>query len=269
MDIEAPTRRPVVVFRKALLSSPGPLRADASALGTLPTAAFQYCEAIRTASSFGWYIFPPCDIRALWDGTQILLARNGEWCPLDAVPYDIVNDIDPTFIDYWGKFAPHDMKKKWPSLVTGLFNPGILQIWSGLLVTTAKGWGLSVGPTCNLRSSSDYVPYEAIVEANNCRPLFINVQLITTGREIFISKSRPLFQVKPVHESCFSDETMRCEELDGIVPIGDAETGMKEADWDGYRASVSLLYEPEAFSPGRYAVERRKNRKRSRHKEVR
>jgi hypothetical protein len=62
---------------------------------------------------------------------------------------------------------------------------------------------------------------------------------------------------------------MRCEELDGIVPIGDAETGMKEADWDGYRASVSLLYAPEASSPGRYAVERRKNRKRSQHKEVR
>ena len=51
-----------VQFYRIIPEAIPPMPADASALGTLPFAAYQYCEAIRTASSFGWYIFPMADI---------------------------------------------------------------------------------------------------------------------------------------------------------------------------------------------------------------
>src|ERR671934_152775 len=50
---------PVVTFYGAVPGIRAPIRADASGLGTLPSRGFQYCEALRTASSFGWYVFPP------------------------------------------------------------------------------------------------------------------------------------------------------------------------------------------------------------------
>ena len=48
-----------VTFYRAIPQSVEPMRADRSALGVIPTAAFQYCEALTSASAFGWYVFPP------------------------------------------------------------------------------------------------------------------------------------------------------------------------------------------------------------------
>ena len=39
-----------------------PQRADRSAAGTMPTRAFRYCEALTSASAFGWYLFPPIGV---------------------------------------------------------------------------------------------------------------------------------------------------------------------------------------------------------------
>src|SRR5437016_6504113 len=50
---------PIVTFYRAIPESFEPMRADRSALGVIPTAAFQYCEALTSASAFGWYLFSP------------------------------------------------------------------------------------------------------------------------------------------------------------------------------------------------------------------
>jgi hypothetical protein len=75
----------IVKFHRVDLSAVPPLRGDKSALGTLPAAAFQYCEPVRTASSFGWYVFPPQDISLVWDGVDIFYADEGEWRPLSSM----------------------------------------------------------------------------------------------------------------------------------------------------------------------------------------
>jgi hypothetical protein len=69
---ETPQPNPVVTFYGAVPGIRAPIRADASGLGTLPSRGFQYCEALRTASSFGWYVFPPIDFTLQWDGSQII-----------------------------------------------------------------------------------------------------------------------------------------------------------------------------------------------------
>ena len=44
------------------------MRADRAAAGTMPTRAFRYCEAMTSASAFGWYVFPPITFSLMWDG---------------------------------------------------------------------------------------------------------------------------------------------------------------------------------------------------------
>src|SRR5262249_25609347 len=63
---------PAVTFYRAIPGSFEPMRADRSALGVIPTAAFQYCEALTSASAFGWYAFAPMTFYLQWDGTDVL-----------------------------------------------------------------------------------------------------------------------------------------------------------------------------------------------------
>ena len=46
-------------FYRLIAEAPDPRRADRSADGMIPVRAYRYCEAIATASGFGWYLFPP------------------------------------------------------------------------------------------------------------------------------------------------------------------------------------------------------------------
>ena len=61
---------PLVKFYRFLPGARAPMRADRSAAGSMPTRAFRYCEAMRTASSLGWYIFPPMSFKLMWDGAN-------------------------------------------------------------------------------------------------------------------------------------------------------------------------------------------------------
>jgi len=60
------------------------MRADRSACGTLPVRAVRYCEALTSATAFGWWLFPPIDLEMLWDGTEIFWRCDDapDWMPL-------------------------------------------------------------------------------------------------------------------------------------------------------------------------------------------
>ena len=51
---DPPHAAPTITFYRAIPESFEPMRADRAALGVIPTAAFQYCEALTSASAFGW-----------------------------------------------------------------------------------------------------------------------------------------------------------------------------------------------------------------------
>ena len=80
---------PAVTFFGAVPGCRAPIRADASALGTLPSRGFQYCEAVRAASSFGWYVFAPIDFTLQWDGSEIIWTYRGAkaWYPLTSAQF--------------------------------------------------------------------------------------------------------------------------------------------------------------------------------------
>jgi hypothetical protein len=62
---------PIVRFYRLISQGRLPERANRSAAGTLPTRAYRYCEAVTSATAFGWWIFPPADLKVVWDGADI------------------------------------------------------------------------------------------------------------------------------------------------------------------------------------------------------
>ena len=66
---------PLVKFYRFIPGARAPQRADRSAAGSMPTRAFRYCEAMRTASALGWYIFPPMNFKLMWDGANDVIVQ--------------------------------------------------------------------------------------------------------------------------------------------------------------------------------------------------
>src|SRR5690348_4003087 len=71
VEIMTRSSSPIVHFYRLIDEARLPQRADRSAAGTLPTRAYRYCEAVTSASGFGWWIFPPTDLQFMWDGHDI------------------------------------------------------------------------------------------------------------------------------------------------------------------------------------------------------
>src|ERR1700693_4312228 len=77
-------RDPIVRFHQLTRRGRAPIRADRSACGTLPARAVRYCEALTSATAFGWWLFPPIDLDLLWDGSDVFWRCDEapDWMPL-------------------------------------------------------------------------------------------------------------------------------------------------------------------------------------------
>ena len=219
---------PVVTFYRAIPESFEPMRADRSALGVIPTAAFQYCEALTSASAFGWYVFAPMTFYLQWDGTDVIWTHDGvdTWFPLASEHF-------PNFPEHFDAQAPDDIKGFAPPFLTRSFFPGVVQIWSGLFVKAAPGWSLLVRPPVNLPRSQMYECYEGILEADRWfGPLFINIRLTATDRPIEINHKKPLLQVQPLLRETYSEQHLRSSRVVGEL------SSLTADDWSGYRKTV-------------------------------
>jgi hypothetical protein len=240
----------LVNFYRIVPAAFPPMPADASALGTLPVAAYQYCEAIRAASSFGWYIFPPDDIRLRWDGSEVRYFQDDEWVLLTSVP------LAGESLDHWEQHAPADLKERIVPFLSSLFVPGIVQIWSGYLVNSADKWSVLVRPPANLTQSHGYFCYEGLVETDHhgpC-PLFVNIRLHATDREIVLPKTTPLFQVQPVARESYVGGAKNARFI-GIEE-------MSEQNWQGFRGTIRSA-EPgdDDHKTGSYGAQTRRRAK--------
>jgi hypothetical protein len=195
-------RTPAVTFYKAIAGCRSPMRADASVLGTLPSRGFQYCEALRAASSFGWYVFPPIDFTLQWDGSQIIWTYRGAkaWYPLTSAQF-------PGYKTQFDRAAPDRLRGFSPPFLTAVPEPGLIQVWTGLMIESAEDWSVLVRPPANLPRNLAYDLYEGIVETDRWfGPLFTNIRLIKTDVPIHFSTETPLIQVQPLHRSTYAEE---------------------------------------------------------------
>ena len=137
---------PTVTFYGAVPGARAPIRADASGLGTLPSSGFQYCEALRTASSFGWYVFSPIDFTLQWDGSHVIWTYSGAkgWYPLTSAQF-------PGFQAVFDRAAPKRLRGFAPPFLSTAAEPGLIQLWTGLFVESTEDWSILIRPPANLR----------------------------------------------------------------------------------------------------------------------
>jgi hypothetical protein len=193
---------PAVTFYTAVPGCRAPMRADPSVLGTLPSRGFQYCEALRAASSFGWYVFPPIDFTLQWDGSEVIWTyRDAKaWYPLTSAQF-------PGYGKVFDRLAPPHLRGFAPPFLTAVPEPGIIQVWTGLFVGSAEDWSILIRPPANLPRSLAFDLYEGIVETDRWfGPLFTNIRMVKTDVPIHFSTEIPLIQVQPLHRSAYADE---------------------------------------------------------------
>jgi hypothetical protein len=242
---------PVITFYRAIPGCRAPIRADTSVLGTVPSRGFQYCEALRSASSFGWYVFPPIDFTLQWDGFQVIWTYRGAkaWYPLTSAQF-------PGYSKVFDRVAPERMRGFAPPFLTALPEPGIVQLWTGLMVETAENWSILVRPPANLARSLGFDSYEGIVETDRWfGPLFTNLRLIKTDVPIHFSTETPLLQVQPLHRSTYAEEVSN-----GFAVIGDP-CAFPAAAWERYEQTIVKPNQDPARPVAAYATSVRRRRK--------
>lgn len=245
-----PQPNPAVTFYRAVPGCRAPMRADPSVLGTLPTRGFQYCEALRAASSFGWYVFPPIDFTLQWDGSQVIWTYHGakSWYPLTSAQF-------PGFRAVFDAAAPKRLRGFSPPFLTVVPGAGIVQVWTGLFVESLPDWSVLVRPPANLPRSLAFDLYEGIVETDRWfGPLFTNVRLIKTDVPIHFDTETPLVQVQPLHRSTYADEAVSAARL-----VADAREFPAEA-WSRYEETI-VKPNVEPRPAGAYAAAARRRRR--------
>jgi len=242
---------PAVTFYGAIPGIRAPIRADASVLGTLPARGFQYCEALRTASSFGWYVFPPIDFTLQWDGSQVLWTYRGAkaWYPLTSAQF-------PGFAAEFDRRAPRRLRGFAPPFLTAVPEPGIVQLWTGLFIESAEDWSVLVRPPANLPRNLAFDLYEGIVETDRWfGPLFTNLRLIKTDVPIHFSTETPLLQVQPLQRTTYADE------VSNRFGLFETLSDFPPAAWSRYEQNIVKPNLEPARAVGAYAAEVRRRRR--------
>jgi len=241
----SPTAEPAICeFHRLIPDAPQPRRADRSADGTLPVAAYRHCEAVASASAYGWYLYPPVTFSLWWiEGDEIAFSIAGDenWSTLQGAHYP---DFARTFADMappgFAELAP-------PMLVQGLM-PGVVQIWSGYFVRTAPGWALLSRRPANVQRPQPYDNFEGILETDSWfGPLFTNVQLKRIGSPVEFHQTKPLFQVQPVWRQAYRDPSFELREA----------TDWGAGEWRDFEATIRRNTN-DLRSRGHYAAETRR-----------
>ena len=240
----------LVRFHRILPSGLKPRRALPDAAGNLPVSGYRYCEPVRLASSFGYYVFLPMSFQVIWDGGQdgIWSYDNGAtWYPLSEAAF-------PDSMAAWDAVAPDYCRGVCPPFITLNETPGMMQVWTGWMAQTAPGFSLLVRGPANLPRNGGYEVFEGLIETDRWfGPLFVNVRLTRSDAPIMFHASRPFLQVQPQHRSMYADGLLN------RVTVHDDVHDMTEASWRAYEASLinHIVHNPVR---GHYATETRKRR---------
>lgn len=241
----------MIEFFKLVRGGRAPQKADPSALGTLPTAAFRYCEPVRSASGYGWYVFLPCDLALIWQDDVIHFSLDGfetKYLLDDAIQY-------PNFAAEFNAEVPEAIQGFSNPFVARTNDPDILQIWTGCVVRTAPGVTTWVRSPVNLTHMLSFSVLEGVIDTDSWfGPLFANVRLTRRDTPVLFKKDYPLLQILPMRRDMMYD----AGKSEPQVFEGLANT--PNDIWDGYKSAVVDRMEAHVPS-GSYAIAARKRQK--------
>lgn len=239
----AATEPAICQFYRIYPSAPAPRRADRSADGMLPVRGYRYCEALATASAFGWYIYPPLNFCLMWDGVEVAWTYENaaSWYPLRGAQF-------PGFQEHFDRVAPEVARELVPSFLTAAREPGVVQIWSGYLARTAPGWSLLSRGPANIPRVQGYEHFEGIIESETWfGPLFTNLRLTHTNSPVEFHTRYPLFQVQPVLRECYADPPFAVFDADDL----------SRTDWEAFERTMRPNVDTNR-TLGHYAVATRR-----------
>jgi hypothetical protein len=220
----------------------------------------RYCDALTSATGFGYWVFPPIDLQLIWDGEQVYwsFGETEEWLPLSGSPSGAVQF--PGFADLFDGFAPPELRGFSPPFLTALPELGGVQIWTGLLARTTPGWSLLVRPPVNLPGIPGLTGWEGLVETDHWfGPLFSNFRITRTDFPVRIRSHAPFLQIQPVPQLAYSETVLN-------QTSQRTAADMTETDWADL--GDVLLPDDDAVRQGGYAVRLRKRRACPRHSEM-
>jgi hypothetical protein len=243
----------IVEFFKLIAHGRSPKRAERSAAGYLPSRGMRYCDALTSATGYGYWVFPPMDVRLLWDGEQVFWSYGEDetWLPLTGTDSGAVQF--PHYAAEFNATAPEAFRGYSPPFLLALPEAGGVQMWTGLLARTRPGWSLSVRAPVNLPATPGVVAWEGIVETDIWfGPLFTNFRLTRTDMPVHIRSQVPFVQVQPIPQLAYREEVLADF---GCATVAD----LSPADWD--ELGRVLLPNPDKEArQGHYAVLVRKRR---------
>jgi len=215
----------------------------------LPLRGLRFCDPLTTATSYGWWVFPPMGFSLMWDGGMGVFWEpegGGEWYPLKYAQF-------PNFAAQFADFAPSDLKQFPPPLLAAPNEPGLIQIWSGWFARTRPGWSSLVRSPPNFPRQMGLEPFEGIIETDTWfGPLFINVRLTKTDVPIAIRAEFPLMQVTPIFRDHYRDAIL------DDVQICSNSTDWTAREWDGFRRTVAAPHLSEKRRMGEHAIATRR-----------
>lgn len=244
----------MLTFFKLFPDAIGPVRGDKAALGHMPLAAFRHCEPMRVSSAYGWYVFPPVSFELRFDGVQVLHRTTDGWEVL-------AEAYLPGFDEVWSAVAPPALQTCVPPFLRALRSPrGAVQVWSGLLVSSAPGWSSCVRSVPNQFQSAKYRHYEGIIETDvmPACPLFANLQLTTTSEPVPFSNEEPLFTVQPIQRTSYGADAHQLQIKAPAIHAGGDVQPMTDDDWRHFRAAIRVDEPGETHRMGDYGAQVRR-----------
>jgi len=231
-----------------------PRRARPEGTGMMPFRQAQYCEPSRQATQLGYYIFLPMSFSVRWHGGHeydVSFDDEVTWYHLTEVAF-------PGSFAAWDAVAPENCKGYCPNFISTTTEEGMLQIWPGWFAKTRPGYSLWVMPPVNVGTSPmTHVLHGSIDTDHWFGPLFTNVRLTATGRNIkFDAQRAPFMQVVPIDRSSLGSKL-----LDDFA----VRDGIPEELWPAYYETLIRRHvhqgEPGFDRAGHYAVQARRRAK--------
>lgn len=231
--------------------APAPVRGDRGLSGTVPLRGFQFCEPFCAANELGWLAYPPIDFALKWDGSNVSWyeAANDDWAPLRSA-------MLPGFADSWNQSAYRNEKLEPPTFLSALPEPGLVQIWSGLVARSPEGWALLLRPPANLPRSLGFEVLEGVIETDWWfGPLITTIRLCQINEPILFLRQRAIVSMHPVPKVVLQPNFY------DSVQIQKGLAAFDEADWQEFQKALTL--HGQDGRPGGYKNAVRSRRKRS------